>query len=121
VELVRECIVVQGRGMERWISQRLAAHFGIWANPYFLFARKILRRSIEAVLGEPEERSEPFEPAALTWTVAPLLPDLTRKPGFEQIASYLADDQTKTLAIHRPQSLERVTSPKHTRVDSGER
>jgi exodeoxyribonuclease V gamma subunit len=92
--------VVQGRGMERWISQRLAAHFGIWANPYFLFARKILRRSIEAVLGEPEERSEPFEPAALTWTVAPLLPDLTRKPGFEQIASYLADDQTKTLAIH---------------------
>lgn len=87
-----ECIVVQGRGMERWISMRLAERFGIWANPDFPFPRKILRRAIEAVLGEPQERSEPFEPATLAWTVARLLPDLTRKPGFEQIAGYLEDD-----------------------------
>jgi exodeoxyribonuclease V gamma subunit len=78
--------------MERWISMRLAEHFGIWANPDFPFPRRILRRAIEAVLGEPQERSEPFEPATLTWTVARLLPDLTRKPGFEQIAGYVADD-----------------------------
>jgi len=89
---VAECIVVQGRGMERWISMRLAERLGVWANPDFPFPRRIVRRAIEAVLGEPEERSEPFEPATLTWTVASLLPALVTKPGFEQIAGYLTDD-----------------------------
>ncbi|MGH7790159.1 MAG: exodeoxyribonuclease V subunit gamma, partial [Candidatus Binatia bacterium] len=28
-----DCIVVQGRGMERWLSMQLAQHLGIWANP----------------------------------------------------------------------------------------
>jgi len=87
-----ECIVVQGRGMERWLSMRLAERFGVWANPDFPFPRKILRRAIAAVLGEAEERSEPFEPAALGWTVARLLPGLVRKRGFEPIAGYLTDD-----------------------------
>src|ERR1041384_4048656 len=87
-----ECIVVQGLGMERWLSMRLAERFGVWANPDFPFPRKILRRAIAAVLGEAEERSEPFEPAALGGPVARLLPVLVRKRGFEPIAGYLTDD-----------------------------
>jgi exodeoxyribonuclease V gamma subunit len=87
-----ETIVVQGLGMERWLSMRLAERFGVWANPDFPFPRKILRRAIAAVLGEPEERTAPFEPAALTWTIARLLPELVDRPGFESIASYLRDD-----------------------------
>jgi exodeoxyribonuclease V gamma subunit len=88
-----ECIVVQGVGMERWLSMRLSERFGVWANPHFPFPRKILRRAIAAVLGEPEERTAPFEPAALSWTVARLLPELVAKPGFEPIASYLREDR----------------------------
>lgn len=46
--LNRECIVVQNRGMQRWLELQLSANQGIWANPWFpfpeAFARSLWRR-----------------------------------------------------------------------------
>ena len=43
-----ECIVVQGRGMERWLSMQLADRLGAWANPAFPFPRRAIARMLDA-------------------------------------------------------------------------
>ncbi len=30
-----ECIVVQGKGMERWLTMELSKRHGVWAHPDF--------------------------------------------------------------------------------------
>jgi exodeoxyribonuclease V gamma subunit len=87
-----ECIVVQGRGMERWLSMELAKRLGVWANPDFPFPRRIVERALHAVLGEEHDGARIFEPEALLWSVADVLPGLLARPEFEAIRSYLADD-----------------------------
>lgn len=93
-----ECIVVQGRGMERWLSMRLAEHFGVWANPAFPFPRRVIRRAIESVVGG-EKEGEAFEPETLTWVIAALVPTLVERSGFEPIAGYLRSDPRGLRAI----------------------
>jgi exodeoxyribonuclease V gamma subunit len=89
---IRESIVVQGRGMERWLSMRLARRFGIWANPDFPFPRRLIFRAARVLLGEEDPRSACFEPQALTWSVAALLPLLLGRKEFAPIANYLRGD-----------------------------
>jgi len=96
-----ECIVVQGKGMERWLSMQLAQRFGVWANPLFPFPRKLIERAITAVLGPEGEPSACFEPETLMWAVAELLPAHLQRPEFAPIRTYLADDErgTKRIAL----------------------
>jgi exodeoxyribonuclease V gamma subunit len=89
----RECIVVQRRGMERWLQMQLADAHGICAGVEFLFPRRFLRERLFApLLGVERDALEPFEPARLTWEIAALLPQLVGLPGFEDVARYLASD-----------------------------
>ncbi|RMD59841.1 hypothetical protein D6833_10870, partial [Candidatus Parcubacteria bacterium] len=36
--------LIQGRGMERWLQQRLSEHFGVWASGDFLFPQHFFDR-----------------------------------------------------------------------------
>lgn len=96
-----ECIVVQGKGMERWLSMQLAQRFGVWANPLFPFPRKLIELAITAVLGPQGQPSACFEPEALMWAVADLLPVHLQRPEFAPIRTYLAEDErgTKRIAL----------------------
>ena len=38
--LKNEIFLIQSQGMERWLSQQLASHFGVWGNYEFLFPGK---------------------------------------------------------------------------------
>ncbi len=101
--LEREHIVVEGRGMERWLSQQLARRHGIWANPGFVFPRQIVQRALDAVLGEAtvvggvatqlDGSADPYEPEVLLWSIAELLPDLLADailaPVFAPVQHYL--------------------------------
>lgn len=88
-----ECIVVQGRGMERWLGMELAKRLGVWANPDFPFPRRIVERALRAVLGEGSDGlARIFEPETLLWSIAEILPALLEKGAFEPIRSYLAGD-----------------------------
>jgi exodeoxyribonuclease V gamma subunit len=87
-----ECIVVQGRGMERWLSMRLAARFGVWAVPDFPFPRRFVARVTAAVVGEGDPRSACFEPEVLVWSIAAILPEFRGRPEFAPISRYLEDD-----------------------------
>jgi len=56
--LTQEIIVVQSRGMERWISMQLASFHGICANVRFPFPRHSISELFQAVL--PEWQTKPF-------------------------------------------------------------
>lgn len=103
--LARECIVVQGKGMERWLSMELARRCGVWANPDFPFPRHFIDRALKAVLGEEADTGTAFEPESLMWSVAELLPQLLHRPEFEPIRNYLSDDPR---GLKRIQLAERI-------------
>jgi len=88
----QECIVVQGRGMERWLAMQLASRLGVWANPDFPFPRKLVERAFAAATGEKEDVGARYQPETLTWAIADLLPGFLDRPAFESIRTYLADD-----------------------------
>jgi len=98
---VPECIVVQGRGMERWLAMQLARRLGVWANPDFPFPRGIVDRAFSAVLGEIEAARAPYEPDRLLWSIARLLPQLAAAPEFAAIRTFLGgdDDQRRLLQL----------------------
>ncbi len=88
-----EILVVQSRGMERWVSMQLAAASGICANVRFPFPRAIIQELIQAVL-PARETQRVFDPELAAWRIHDLLPACSSNPGFEPLSSYLArDDQ----------------------------
>lgn len=88
----RECIVVQGRGMERWLAMQLASRLGVWANPDFPFPRSLIERAFAAASGDPENAGAAYQPETMLWAVAELLPKFLDQPAFAPIRTYLADD-----------------------------
>lgn len=100
-----ECIVVQGRGMERWLSMQLARRLGVWANPDFPFPRHLILRGLKEVLSLDDADCACFEPETLMWSVADLLPQHLDHPEFASIRTYLAGDPH---GIRRIQLAERI-------------
>ncbi|QNM96507.1 exodeoxyribonuclease V subunit gamma [Chitinimonas koreensis] len=84
----RETVIVQARGMGRWLALALAERFGVCANVDFPLPATFLWRLIEQVLG-PQSRKGPFGADALAWRLHALLADpppalagyLARPPG----------------------------------------
>jgi len=88
-----EPIIVQGRGMERWLSMELAQRFGVWANPAFPFPRRYLLDLFEKSLGADAAALSRFEQANLTWAIAARLPAHLDEPAFAPLARYLSREQ----------------------------
>ena len=84
-----ETLVVQGPGMERWLAQRLASAFGVWAHPDVPFPRRFVESTLEAALGPPEVA---WEPERVAWALADLLPERLAEPAFASVARYLEAD-----------------------------
>jgi exodeoxyribonuclease V gamma subunit len=83
----QEAVVVQSRGMERWLTLALAERLGIWANPLFPFPRAVIERILEDLsLGRSEE-AKAYDPKRLKWTIAELL----RKSAPADLQAYLGD------------------------------
>ncbi len=71
--LSREVIVVQSRGMERWLTLHLAERLGIWANPAFPFPRAAIELLLQDLGPEDTEASRAYAPQRLKWVLAELL------------------------------------------------
>lgn len=81
-------IVVQSKGMERWVSLQLARRQGVCANCRFPYPNHFIREVFRRVLpGLPD--SSPFDPKYITWQIMRLLPEYSRRPGFESVRHYL--------------------------------
>jgi exodeoxyribonuclease V gamma subunit len=99
----RECIVVQGPGMERWLSMRLSERLGVWANPWFPFPRTLIELSLDAYLGEATDTTARYQPDALTLLIARMLPELSARPAFSEVARYVDHDprEDKLITLSR--------------------
>jgi len=89
--LFSETIVVQSRGMERWVSMELAKHNGICANCYFPFPNSFLQEISRRLIPDVPEES-PFAPEAMTFSIMKLLPTCIERSGFNNLKTYLKDD-----------------------------
>jgi len=105
-----EVILVQSRGMERWVSLELARRHGVSANVRFPFPNHFVQEVFGAILGgasgesprggiaggdgSPSGRAPddaPFDPAVLTWEIMGLLPACLDRPGFGALRGYLGE------------------------------
>jgi exodeoxyribonuclease V gamma subunit len=85
--LDQEIIVVQSKGMERWVSMELAERHGVCANCRFPFPNAFIRDIFRTVLhGSPEPSL--FDPEVLTWRIMKALPSLMHEPAFKAIRLY---------------------------------
>jgi exodeoxyribonuclease V gamma subunit len=87
-----EIIVVQSKGMERWISMELARHNGICANCFFPFPNAFLGEISKKLYPDYEDPSI-FEPGVMTFRIMDILPACLKDKGFESLAAYLEDDR----------------------------
>jgi len=94
----KETIVVQNRGMERWLSLRLAERLGIWTLGEFPFPKALLWR-VAARLGLVPD-PDPYDPGTLVWTLMDLLPEASGEP-----ARYLRGDSDGRRLVHLARSV----------------
>ncbi|MDY6989008.1 MAG: exodeoxyribonuclease V subunit gamma [Thermodesulfobacteriota bacterium] len=86
--LAQEIILVQSKGMERWVCAQLAKGHGICANCRFPFPNRFVYELFQKVFEDLPEWS-PFDPRILTWKTMKLLPSFITQPGFESLRRYL--------------------------------
>ena len=91
--LQKEIIVVQSKGMERWVSTELARRHRVAANLGFLFPNALIKEVFRVFLPDQPEGSL-FEPEVMTWKIMEVLDDRSRRRKFPELDSYLSDDET---------------------------
>ena len=91
--LTPEIIIVQSRGMERWVSMALAEHNGICAATYFPFPNAFLEDIFKKMKPDLPEIS-PFDPEIMTFHLMGIIPRQLNQSGFDHLKTYLADDDS---------------------------
>ena len=86
-----ETVIVQSKGMDRWISMKLASHFGIQANTQFPFPNSTINNFFKLLLDFPPDNSV-FSPEILTWQIMNILPGLLDQKEFLTIKNYLSSN-----------------------------
>lgn len=91
-----ELVVVQSRGMERWLALRLAEANGIAANLRFPFPKAFISDHIfQAISPGIAERDLFPAPEISMWKICGLLPGLIASdPDFKLLKNYTADDHS---------------------------
>mgnify|MGYP006286083951 CR=1 FL=1 len=87
-----ELIVVQSRGMERWLSLELARRQGVCANVSFPFPNRFADDLHRRFTGRSVS-STAFEPVRLRWRILGLLEALSGRSGFDRVRGYLQGDE----------------------------
>ncbi|TCP10929.1 DNA helicase/exodeoxyribonuclease V gamma subunit [Crenobacter luteus] len=83
-----ETVIVQSRGMGRWLTQTLARENGVAAHIDFVLPAAYAWRLMRAVLPELPAKS-PFSPAPMQWRLMALFPTL-EGDEFAPLLTYLA-------------------------------
>ena len=86
----REIILVQSKGMERWLSMRLSTLLGVCANVDFPFPNTFVYDIYQKVLPALPDES-PLDPPFSTWRILGTLTRFLDTPGFEVIGNYLRE------------------------------
>lgn len=86
-----EVIVVQSKGMQRWLAMELARRFGVWANCVYPFPNAMIWRLFRTVMPEVPENSA-FSAEVMTWKIMGLLPGFIEQEQFAPLRRYLEYD-----------------------------
>lgn len=89
--LTPEVIIVQSKGMQRWVSMELAKNFGIWANCQYRFPNALVTWLFDLVLKKADD-SSPFSPEVMTLKIMRLLPQFMDREEFSPLKYYLEKD-----------------------------
>ncbi|OPY64318.1 MAG: RecBCD enzyme subunit RecC [Syntrophorhabdus sp. PtaU1.Bin050] len=89
--LTSEVIIVQSRGMERWLSMELARRFGVWMNCRFPFPNRFVWEMFKFILSDVPDISM-FSPQTIVWRIMGLLPEYLDRPAFDVLLNYLSTD-----------------------------
>jgi len=100
--LATETIIVQSKGMEKWLFMELAKNLGICANCRFPFPHNFVEEVFSAFI--PEYKPDLFyEEDVLAWKIMEILPGLCGKNDFAAVHNYLGEkpDQLKLYQLSR--------------------
>lgn len=98
----KETIIVQSKGMEKWLSLELATNLGICANCRFPFPHNFIEEAFSAFI--PEYRPDLFyEEDVLAWKIMEVLPRLREEKDFAAVRNYLGEkpDQLKIYQLSK--------------------
>ena len=102
---IPETIVVQSRGMERWLALEIANLSGVAANLQFPFPETLIRTILKAVLPGMSDASA-FRRDAMLFGIFESLPScMDTDPAFEPLKSYLRKDDS---GVKRLQLAQRI-------------
>ncbi len=99
--LAREIVVVQGRGLDRWISQQAALRRGAWGLTETLYPRPFLLRAFAAVVdgGAPPRRlDDGWMRLELELAIAAELPALSADPRLAPVRAAMAATTARSTA-----------------------
>jgi exodeoxyribonuclease V gamma subunit len=89
--LTKETVVVQSRGMQRWLSLELARMYGICANMDFPFPNAFVADMFTRLL--TDMRQDPlFEKETMAFRIMDILPGMLDRESFASIRDYLKND-----------------------------
>lgn len=91
--LAPEVIVVQSKGMQRWVAMELAKRFGIWANSTYPFPNSMVWKLFSLVFPNIPDTAASFSREVLTWKIIKLLTDLLEHEEFVPLLNYLSEDK----------------------------
>ncbi|MDX9745247.1 MAG: exodeoxyribonuclease V subunit gamma, partial [Syntrophales bacterium] len=83
-----EIVLVGSRGMEKWLSMRLADYHGLCANVSFQLPRAYLLNLLRDAT-ETDGPSDCYLPDKMTWSIMKWIPKIIDQPGFDAIRHYL--------------------------------
>jgi exodeoxyribonuclease V gamma subunit len=89
--LAPDVIVVQSRGMARWVSLQLADLSGISMNAAFPFPRAFVDETLRLYFPDMPVAAV-FDAGTMAWKIHELLPGLTRKKEFAAVRGYIEED-----------------------------
>ena len=97
-------ILVQSRGMARWLSLRIADRTGIQMNTKYLFPKALVDQLLTGLLdiGQDDDCT-PYSPNGLFWRIYKKLPDWANKPESRVLKHYLTSEQPKSAFLRRYQ------------------
>ncbi len=84
--LEQEVFLIQSQGMERWLAQQLASHFGVWGNYQFLFPGRFFSDMAKKV--DQQLNDELFNRDLMLWRFEQLLCELDGA-DFAPLVNYL--------------------------------
>ncbi len=91
--LLPEIIIIQSRGMERWLSMEIAGYNGICANCRFPFPNHFWHELFHKIKPDLPEIS-PFDPDIMKFKLMNLIPAYMNTKAFADVKKYLHEDAT---------------------------